>query len=328
MSGGITNEVQEFKNNEIIIDNKIFALHFFKPEKIKNIEPVFIIPPHAGRHGCIAQKMINKCCAEGRQVYAFELKSATKDTCRTDISDLVYFLDRCVERIINRHHFFKVGLIGLCQGAWLGAIYTSKYPNKISFYCNFAGPINTQTGQDNIIEEYCKTASINQHKAIVEACGGIQPGIFQWMSFAMVNPKFVFIDRWLDFIKISVNDIFKSEKSESMQKWINNNSWYDTPNDLAGVWFLECLENHFIENRLYNADWKIGNEFVYLSSIKCPVYLYAGEDDEITHPKQVFDMESVVGSKDVHKTLFPNAGHTRVFVGKDELEHFANQVLR
>jgi len=323
MSGNLTNEIQSFKNSKIIMDNHAFRLHYFIPENPTTQDPIFVIPPHAGRHGCIAQNLIDKCTSEGRRAFAFELKPATEKTKDVSICDLILYLEICGREIRRINFGSKFGLIGLCQGAWLGAIYAAQNPMNISFYCNFAGPINTQTGQDNIIERYCRSASLDHHKALVEASGGLQLGIFQWMSFAMVNPKFVFVDRWLDFIKSSF-----SGDEEALKKWKKNNSWYDTPNDLAGKWFLECLENHFMENRLYEATWKIDNEFVYLSSIKCPVYLYAGEDDEITHPQQVFDMESVLGSKEVHKTLFSGAGHTKVFVGSDELGYFAKEVLR
>jgi poly(3-hydroxyalkanoate) synthetase len=71
----------------------------------------------------------------------------------------------------------------------------------------------------------------------------------------------------------------------------------------------------------------VGDAPVYLSDITCDCYLYAGDDDKITHPRQVFDMENVVSSKNVYKNTFKKAGHTKVFVGTAELKYFANEFL-
>jgi len=326
-------EKQEFKNSVEVLENSIYTLHYFpmaKSQPTTSNEPVFIIPPHAGRHPSIAQNMIDKCVSEGRHTYAFELKPATARTANTGIGHLIIALCMCSEKITDRHDGHKIGYIGLCQGAWLSAIYLSMFVHNAnaSFYCNFAGPINTKTGQENIIEKYCRNVDIDIHRTVVNLNGGLQLGIYQWLSFAMVDPRYVFVDRWTDLYSFTMQALFSFNGISKLKKWFKNNSWYDTSQDIAGTWFLDCLENHFIENKLYNGTWNVGYATPNLKDIKCPVYLYAGDEDEITHFQQVFDMEKVVGSTEVQKTLFAGAGHTKVFVGKDELEYFAKEVLR
>lgn len=303
---------QKFKRSRIMIETPVFRFHKFSTG---SGTPVFVVPPHAGRHGNISQRIIDTCVNMHKSVYAYELKSATTQTNSTSIDDLICILQQCCQYIGQ-----PVDMVCLCQGAWLGTIYTALFPETITRYFNFAGPINTKTGEDNIIERYCSQASINTHKLIVNASYGLQPGNMQWLAFAMVRPDYIFITRWFDlWTHIMTGD------EQAIEKWKRNNDWYDSPVNLAGTWFLECLENHFMKNRLYNGTWNVLGEKVNLKNIACPVYLYAGGADEITNHKQVFDMGNKVSSTDIYCRLFPDAGHTKVFTGKKELKCFAEE---
>lgn len=305
---------QEFKRSTVVIETPVFILHQF------NIEPgipIFVVPPHAGRHGNIAQNLIDKCVKAGRQTYAVELLSATQETKNTSISDLVAMLKTCQEYIGP-----VIDLVGLCQGGWLSAIFAAKYHGVVRKLALHASPINTQTGEDNCIEKYMKILFIIEYQKVVVAInGGIQPGYLQWFAFAMVNPKAVYIDRWTEMQRL----IWDSDEN-GLEKWKKNNAWHDTPQDLAGVWFLDCLEHHFGLNDLYNGKWIVNNELVDLSRITCPVWLYAGEDDEITHQKQLFDLGNKV-SGPVIKILFQGARHTKIFTGRKELEVFKSTFI-
>jgi poly(3-hydroxyalkanoate) synthetase len=303
------NNMQDFRDYKIIVDLPSSRLLKFNNGKGT---PIFVVPPHAGRHGNIAQRLIDTCVKENRTVYAFELKSATCGTKDTSIDMLITLLRYYVNVIGG-----EVELIGLCQGAWLGAIFTALYPNRVTKYANFAGPIDTSVGEGNKIVEYMKTYGVYEyHKQIVENNGGIQYGYLQWMSFAMVRPEEILFQRWFDLYNMA----WKGD-TEGIKKWKRNNGWYDTPLNLAGTWFLQCLKHHFRDNKLYNGKWVVHGRKVNLADITCPVYLFAGDADDITHYDQVFNMANKVqGSK--YKILFRDAGHTKVFVGTNELNTF------
>jgi poly(3-hydroxyalkanoate) synthetase len=328
----MTIKEQKFKRNIEIFKNDMYILHYFKPKNVSSEIPVFVLPPHAGRHGNIAQRMIDICVKNGRNTYAVELLPATQKTKDTSINNLVNMIYNSQNIIEMRHKFSKMDLVCLCQGAWLGAIYTAKYQSRINRYCNFAGPINTKTGQDNAIEKYIKSWSniedmMKYHKGIVYRKNGIQPGYMQWLAFSMVDPVQVYYERFFNLMTATKKALFDNDNSD-LEKFYRNNDWYEYTIDLAGVWFLDCLENHFGRNKLYDNEWVIGGEKVNLSNITCDVFLYAGDDDKITHPQQVFDIENKISSKNVKKTLFKNAGHTKVFVGKNELDEFVKQFFK
>lgn len=306
----------KFVNNEEILRNDVYVLHRIVSDVESEGLPVFVIPPHAGRHGSIAQRMADTCAATGRPTYTVELLPAKQRTKTTGVQNLVGMIYDCQTIINEAHGTDKIDLVCLCQGAWLGAIYTAKHQDRVNRYANFAGPINTKTGQDNIIEKYCSTINMAYHRALIAMNGGIQPGMMQWLSFAMVNPVQVYWERWANLGYA----MLRNDEKE-IAKHNRNNAWYDYTIDLAGNWFLDCLKNHFRDNRLFNGTWVVGDGAVNLANITCEVFLYAGEDDEITHPQQVSDMANKVSGK-CHFTLFSKAGHTKVFVGTAELQQF------
>jgi poly-beta-hydroxyalkanoate depolymerase len=325
-------EKQEFRNTEIVFENEFFAMHYLEPESVTQSRPVIVVPPHAGRHGCIAQRMCETCRDAGAHTYTYELKPATDETKGLSIAGLLDIVDKIVGVVKYRRHpeigalSGKVDMVGLCQGAWLSAVFVAmRGSDHVARYANFAGPINTKTGEENAIEKYVSAWSsvesmMDHHSSLVERNGGIQPGWAQWMAFSFVKPVAVYVERFFNLAWA-----FASQDPKRIAKEKRNNGWYDYTVDLAGNWFLDCLENHFGRNRLFEGEWEIDGEKVDLSRITCEVYLYAGSADDITHPEQVRSMGDAVGSDVVRFKEFEGAGHTKVFVGTKELAYFKAQ---
>jgi len=311
-------EKQSFKRNKVIMNTPVFAFSKFHKEDACG-PPVFVVGPHAGRHVNIVQKLIDTCVAEGVPVYAYELKSATQETKNTSIEDLVKILWDCVRYIGE-----PVELICSCQGAWLGALFTARFQCDVKRYVNFVGPINTKTGQYNSIERYMKTPGvIEYHQKKVDENNGIQQGSDQWFAFSMIDPWETYIGRWCDQAQNLWFDFFFSNKAEAKKKWEHNNSWHDDQQDLPGVWFMQSMKRHFKDNEIYNGTFpKILDGDANLKNITCPVYLFGGGDDPITHHRQVTDMQHVISSKEIHTVVFPGEGHTSSFVKKKPLKIF------
>ena len=297
-----------FKNNVVVYQDTCIKLH--KHTTQGTGKAVFVVPPHAGRHGNIAQRMIDSLAAEGLRVYWYELLPATPKTGKLSVLGLVQKLRKCIEMIGEE----TVDIAGICQGGWLSAIYTSLYPESVSRLALLASPINTKTGEDNSIEEYCKTASMSYHKLVVSLSGGIQPGFMQWLAFALANPTPVFYTRHYDRFRYIMND-----DKKALAKLDRDDKWYDHYIDLHGTWFLEAMEHHFIGNKLYEGTWDLGGVVPNLENITCPVAVYAGGDDEITHPEQA---RGILDKVPGEFTIFEGAGHTAVFVRESCIQQF------
>ena len=68
------------------------------------------------------------------------------------------------------------------------------------------------------------------------------------------------------------------------------------PLDLPGHWYLRAIREPFEESRLAKAEFVGLGRRLDLKSIACPLYLLAGESDDITTREQVFAAENLVGT--------------------------------
>ena len=98
-------------------------------------------------------------------------------------------------------------------------------------------------------------------------------------------------------------------------------SWYEDPLDLPGRWYLQAIRELFKENRLAKGEFVALGRRLDLKAITCPLYLLAGESDDITTKEQVFEAETLVGTPKgrIEKKLAPG-GHIGPFMGSRTLK--------
>jgi poly(3-hydroxybutyrate) depolymerase len=85
---------------------------------------------------------------------------------------------------------------------------------------------------------------------------------------------------------------------------------------LPGAYYLQGTQQLFKENRLARGEFIGLDKRLSLSDVTCPVYLLAGDRDDITLKEQVFAAEKYLGTKkdQIVKTLAPG-GHIGLFMG-------------
>ena len=98
-------------------------------------------------------------------------------------------------------------------------------------------------------------------------------------------------------------------------------SWYEDPLDLPGRWYLQAIRELFKENRLAKGEFVGLGRRLNLESIACPLYLLAGERDDITTSEQAFGAENLVGSLKVgSRRSWSRGGHIGLFMGSRTLK--------
>lgn len=90
---------------------------------------------------------------------------------------------------------------------------------------------------------------------------------------------------------------------------------------MPGRWYLQAVVQLFKENRLAKGAFVGLGRPLNLKDITCPVYLLAGEQDDITTKEQVFDADKYLGTqKDrIERKLVPG-GHIGLFMGSRTLK--------
>src|SRR5664279_3802903 len=97
-------------------------------------------------------------------------------------------------------------------------------------------------------------------------------------------------------------------------------SWYESPIDLPGRVYLQVVDALFKQNLLVRGAFVALGKKLALGDVRCPVYLLAGKDDDITPWEQVFSAQTYLGTPPEHlvKTLAPG-GHIGLFMGHQAL---------
>lgn len=272
----------------------------------KSDNPVFIIPPQAGHHSCIAdydknQSLVEASLKSGKETYSVEWKSADYKRRNNSIDDCIISMKKCIDKIGK-----KVSLIGLCQGGWQSAIYASLYPEDVSSLVLAAAPIDFHEG-NGMITQYAKLYPIEFYQSLVAMGYGNLNGGFMVMGFKMMNPVDRFITDYMDLFENIDDDKFVARARRFR-------GWYEYTQNLPGKFYLQVVEELFKENKLVKGSLNILGRRVDMQNISCPLYLVAGENDDITLPEQVFAAENYVSSKEIAKITVP-AGHIGVFMG-------------
>ncbi|MDR0458004.1 MAG: esterase, partial [Burkholderiaceae bacterium] len=84
---------------------------------------------------------------------------------------------------------------------------------------------------------------------------------------------------------------------------------------------LQAIVQRFKENRLAKGLYVALGRTLNLKTITCPVYLLAGESDDITTPEQVLNARKYLGAPAAHITsrTVPG-GHIGLFMGSRTLK--------
>jgi poly(3-hydroxyalkanoate) synthetase len=280
--------------------------------------PELILPPQASHHSMVAdwkkgQSLVETYLKNSKEgVYAIDWKPCTQERKDETIDDLV---DQVLESIdaINPSKG-KVKLTGLCQGGWLAAIVAARYPEKVKKMTLAAAPIDF-TADGGAINAMAETLPMSWYKAMVNLNNGMMSGEFMVSGFKSLT----FVDRYIgDYLKLYQNiddEAFVARRNYFVR-------WYDQPQDLAGAWYLQAVEELFKENKLIKGELTIHGEKVDLKAIACPVALLTADNDNITLKNQLKNITKYISTpknKILAKHL-KDCGHIGVFIKKDGLE--------
>jgi poly(3-hydroxyalkanoate) synthetase len=275
--------------------------------------PAVVVAPYAGHSAMIAdyhkgQSLIETLLGNGLdRVFLTDWKSATEDMKDLEIDQYLAELNVCVDDLVG-----KVNLVGLCQGGWMSAMYAARFPEKVASLVLAGAPIDTEAG-DGPVKRMAHTYPTDFYEELIALGGGLMRGETMLRGWKNMHPAEHYIKDHVDLYE-HIDDPVYLKKEEAFA------SWYENPIDLPGRWYLQAIVQLFKENRLAKGTFVGLGRRLNLRQITCPVYLLAGESDDITTKEQVFDADKYLGtSKDrIEKQLVPG-GHIGLFMGSRTL---------
>jgi poly(3-hydroxyalkanoate) synthetase len=160
------------------------------------------------------------------------------------------------------------------------------------------------------------------YEELVALGGGLMRGKYMLQGWKNMHPEQHYIEEHIDLYE-HIDDPAYLAKQETFE------SWYENPIDLPGRWYLQAIQQLFKENRLAKGEFVGLGRRLDLAAIVCPVYLLAGESDDITTREQVFEAERYLGTPKtaIVKTLVPG-GHIGLFMGSRTLKETWPSIAR
>ena len=271
--------------------------------------PTIVDAPYAGHSATIAdyhkgQSLVETLRDNGvNRVLVTDWKSATpemKDFC---IDTYLAEINVCVDDLGGR-----ANLVGLCQGGWMSAMYAARFPEKVASLVLAGAPIDTKAG-DGPLRKLVNQVPADFFEELVALGGGLMKGRFMLQGWKNMHAEQQYFEKYLDLYQ-HVDDSDYVSKSETFERW------YENPIDLPGRWYLQAVVELFKENRLAEGRFTGLGRRLTLKDVTCPVYLLAGESDDITPKEQVFDAVKYLGTPKaaIEQALVPG-GHIGLFMG-------------
>ena len=307
--------------NRVMLDLRTMAFRDYSRPDARGV-PTIVDAPYAGHTAMIAdyhkgQSLIETLLGNGLdRVFLTDWKSATDDMKDLEIDQYLAEINVCVDDLGGR-----VNLVGLCQGGWMSAMYAARFPGKVASLVLAGSPIDTDAG-DGPIKRMAHTTPISFYEELVTLGGGLMRGKFMLDGWKNMHPEEHYFKQHIDLYE-HIDDPAYLKKEEVFE------SWYENPIDLPGRWYLQAIVQLFKENRLAKGAFIGLGRRLNLKDITCPVYLLAGESDDITTREQVFDAEKYLGTPKgrIERNLVPG-GHIGLFMGSRTLKDTWPEIAR
>jgi poly(3-hydroxyalkanoate) synthetase len=276
--------------------------------------PTLVDAPHAGHTAMIAdyhkgQSLIETLLSNGiGHVALTDWKPASEDMKDLEIDNYLAEVVVAIDDLGG-----SVNLVGLCQGGWVSAMVAARFPDKVNSLVLAGSPIDTDAG-NGPIKRMVHESPMSFYEELVELGGGLMKGKFMLQGWKNMHPEQHYFQDQIDLYE-HIGDPGYVAKEETFE------SWYENPIDLPGRWYLQVISQLFKENRLSKGTFVGLGRRLNLKNVMCPVYLLAGDSDDITTKEQVFEAERYLGTSQskIEKRLVPG-GHIGLFMGSRTLK--------
>jgi poly(3-hydroxybutyrate) depolymerase len=271
--------------------------------------PVIVDAPYAGHSATIAdyakgQSLVETLLSGGLgRVLVTDWKPATEEMKYFDIDKYLAEINVAIDDLGG-----AAMLVGLCQGGWMSAMYAARVPGKVRALVLAGSPIDTHAGHGPL-KRMVQDLPLSFYTEMVAAGGGLMRGQAMLAGWKNMHPGEQYLGKFVDLYE-HIEDARYLKRTETFERW------YENPIDLPGRYYLQAITQLFRENQLARGKFVALGRRIALRDITCPLYLLAGEGDDITTKEQVFAAADLVGTPpaQIERQLVPG-GHIGLFMG-------------
>lgn len=171
-----------------------------------------------------------------RPVYVTDWRSADPDMGSRTIDDYLADLNVLVDEIGG-----AIDLVGLCQGGWMGLVYTARFTPKVHKLVLAGAPVNIAAGRSELAR-LAQSTPIDVYKELVALGGGRMLGRYLVRCWEPQSLDVAAISSTLQ-----IEHAIESDASHSLHARFRD--WYGWTLDLPGRYYLEVVERVLSEQR-------------------------------------------------------------------------------
>jgi len=322
----ILNELQEpvtdwtTYHEEVYTNQTLTLMYFPSPNKNPSKRPILVLPPQAAHHSNLAdfspaQSLVRVFQRYGYDAYACAWASATDEYKDLGMADYIRLTDEAVDYVREKSGFYKIHIMGQCQGGWQATIYTALNQDKIASLSIAAAPIDVNAESSEIVR-MAQDLPIEFFEWLVSLGNGKMNGYYMLMGFKSMQMEEHYIRKYYRLWDMVINN-----DQDGLRRFINFENWYEYTQYLPGKFYLDIIRNIFKGNNLAKPNAIVlDGRGVDLRKITCPVIILAGAKDHITPPAQAFALKDHISTpeEDIVEIL-TNGGHIGTLMGTESL---------
>ena len=305
--------------NEVALQLPSMRLRVFSRDGATQ-PPVLVCAPYALHGALIADFASGHSLVEALQeggvnrVYVTDWCSATPDMRHLSIDNYLADLNVAVDEIGA-----PVDLVGLCQGGWLSLVYAARFPGKVRRLVLAGAPVDVSTPSE--LSKMVATLPQPAFEQMVRQGDGIVSGEHMLRIWTM------------PFSRQDVEAVLQRElgdgSDEARTLLERFKCWDRATLDLPGIYYLEVTERVFRQNLIAKGQFVALGRRIDLAEVSVPVFLLAGEKDDVVPRDQAFATARLLGTQPpwLERACEP-CGHLSLFMGRDVLRHSWRRIAR
>jgi poly(3-hydroxyalkanoate) synthetase len=283
-------------------------------------QPLLICAPFSLHEAVIADFAPGHSLVEALQqggmdrIYVTDWSSATSEMRFLSIDSYLADLNVAVDEIGA-----PVDLIGLCQGGWLSLIYAARFPHKVRRLVLAGGPVDVSVPSElsRMVAGVPKEAFdelVHQGEGIVSGKHTLR---FWSMPLTLHDVEAA--------LQRDVGD--GSEQGAALLDRFER--WDRKVLDLPGTFYLEVTNWIFRENRIAEGRFVALGRRIDLAEVKVPVFLLAGERDNLVPLDQALATAPLLGTpRQWLEQASEPCGHLGLFMGRESLNRSWRRIIR
>ena len=311
---------------KVVLDKTFCQLRFFeRTPAVKKAVPLLIVAPLSGHYATLLRDTVKSSIA-GFDVYVTDWKNC-KDIPVAEgdfgFSDYVLYVQEFITHL--KKQYGEVHILAVCQPtvpvlATVAKMAKENSPYQPESMVLMGGPIDTRQSPTEV-NNYALKHDLNWFKNNVVypvppyfKGGGreVYPGFLQYSGFVAMN-FMKHTEAHLDFF----NNLLKGADLDA-EKHSRFYEEYNAVMDLPAKYYLETLENVFIEQKLAKGTMQINGDKISLEDIRYTRLLtIEGEMDDISGKNQTHSAINLCKNlKDKESQTIAKVGHYGIFAGR------------